>query len=130
MVFEHFALNVPDARAMSRWYVEHLGFVVARSRDDAPYTHFLADETGRIVVELYTNSAAAITDFRAAHPLSFHFAVVASNAGETRTRLESAGAVFFAEDALPDGSRLVMMRDPWGVPLQLCQRAQPFPGYN
>jgi catechol 2,3-dioxygenase-like lactoylglutathione lyase family enzyme len=130
MVFEHFALNVPDARAMSRWYVEHLGFVVARSRDDAPYTHFLADESGRIVVELYTNSAAAIADFRAAHPLSFHFAVVASDARETRTRLESAGAVFFAEDALTDGSRLVMMRDPWGVPLQLCQRAKPFAGYH
>jgi hypothetical protein len=40
--------------------------------------------------------------------------------------LEKAGARLFLEEPLPDGSRLIMMRDPWGVPLQLCQRAKPF----
>jgi glyoxylase I family protein len=127
MTFEHFALNVPDVRAMSRWYVEHLGFAIARSRDDAPYTHFLQDDAGRIVVELYTNPVGAITDFGAAHPLTFHFAVVARDARHERARLEKAGATFFVEDVLPDGSVLIMMRDPWGVPLQLCQRTKPFP---
>ena len=130
MIFEHFALNVPDARAMSRWYVQHLGFVIARSREDAPYTHFLADNSGRVAVELYTNLAATITDFASAHPLSFHFAVVTHAARDERARLEKAGATFFVEDALPDGSVLIMMRDPWGVPLQLCQRATPFPSYS
>lgn len=129
MRFEHFALNVPDARAISRWYVEHIGFVVVRSRDEAPYTQFLADETGAVIVEFYTNPAAAISDFAAHHPLSFHFAVVSKDARTDRVRLEKAGATFFVEDALPDGSVLVMMRDPWGVPLQLCQRANRFPGY-
>lgn len=128
MKFEHFALNVPDARAHSRWYVEHVGFTVARRREDAPYTHFLADETGRVIVELYTNPAAAIPDYAAAHPLCFHLAVVANDAAGERARLERAGATFFIEDALPDGSRLIMMRDPWGVPLQLCQRTAPFAG--
>ena len=126
MKFEHFALNVPDARAQSQWYVEHLGFVVARRREDAPHTHFLADETGRVIVELYTNPAAAIPNYAAAHPLCFHIAVVAADAAAERARLEGAGAAFFVEDALPDGSRLIMLRDPWGVPLQLCQRAVPF----
>ncbi len=130
MTFEHFALNVPDARAMSRWYVEHLGFTVARKREDAPYTHFLADDAGRIVVELYTNPTAEITDFAATHPLCFHFAVVTRAARAEQARLEKAGATFFIEDALPDGSILVMMRDPWGVAVQLCQRAKPFPGYE
>lgn len=130
MTFEHFALNVPDARAMARWYVEHLGFKVARHREDSPYTHFLADDTGRIVVELYTNISATITDFSRAHPLSFHFAVTTRAARAERARLEKAGATFFVEDAPPDGSVLIMMRDPWGVPLQLCERNQPFPGYE
>ncbi len=128
MKFEHFALNVPDARAHSLWYVEQLGFVVTRQREDAPYTHFLADETGRVIIELYTNPAAAIPDYASAHPLCFHVAVVASDAAAERARLERAGATFVVEDALPDGSRLMMMRDPWGVPLQLCQRAVPFVG--
>jgi glyoxylase I family protein len=127
MVFEHFALNVPDARAMGQWYVDQLGFVIVRSKDAVPHTRFLADGNGSVVVELYSNPAAVITDFHAAHPLTFHFAVVTPAAEKDRARLEKAGAVFFAEDALPDGSRLIMMRDPWGVPLQLCQRTSPFP---
>ncbi|MDE3084686.1 MAG: VOC family protein, partial [Verrucomicrobiota bacterium] len=102
MKFEHFALNVPDARAMSRWYVEHLGLRVVRNRDDAPYTKFLADNTGRVIIEMYTNPAATIPDYGAAHPLCFHVAFIAENATAVRQRLEKAGAKFASEDKLPD----------------------------
>jgi glyoxylase I family protein len=128
MKFEHFALNVPAARAMADWYVNHLGFRLVRSREDAPFTRFLADETGRVVVELYSNPSAPIPAYAAQHPLVFHFAVVSAEVAADRARLEKAGATLFAEEVLPDGSRLTMLRDPWGVPLQLCQRAQPMPG--
>lgn len=127
MKFEHFALNVSDATAEARWLVEHLGFKVTRAMDKPPFTHFLADDTGRVIVELYTNAAAAVPDYASQHPLIFHLAVVAADAGEVRLALEAAGATFSNEDLLPDGSHLVMMRDPWGLPLQLCQRATPFP---
>lgn len=126
MKFEHFALNVPEPRAQAQWYVQHLGFTIARSRSDAPFTHFLADETGRTVVELYANPKAPITDFTRAHPLCFHLAVVAPNAAAEQQRLLQAGATLFLEEPQPDGSLLIMLRDPWGVPLQLCQRTQPF----
>jgi glyoxylase I family protein len=129
MKFEHFALNVPDARAMSRWYVENLGFKILRQREEPPYTHFLSDDADRVTVELYSNPAAPIMDFNATQPLTFHFAVYTTDARSDRARLEKAGAKLFLEDPLPDGSLLIMLRDPWGVPLQLCQRAKPFPGY-
>lgn len=127
MNFEHFALNVPDARAHARWYVEHLGFSVARALAAAPFTHFLADGTGRTIVELYSNPAAPYPDYAATHPLVFHLALVAADARAERARLERAGATLFREDPQPDGSILILLRDPWGVPLQLCQRAVPFP---
>lgn len=127
MKFEHFALNVPDAAAQARWYVQHLGFTVARKRDDAPFTHFLADETGRIIVELYSSPKAAIPDYAAQHPLQFHLAVVAADAKAERARLEQAGATLFLEEPQPDGTMLIMLRDPWGMALQLCQRTSPFP---
>lgn len=127
MKFEHFALNVPDVHAQVSWYVQNLGLTVARRRDDPPYMTFLADDTGRTIVELYSNPKAPYPDYASAHPLLFHIAFVAGDARAVRSRLEAAGAKFFAEDALPDGSLLVMMRDPWGVPLQFCQRANPFP---
>jgi glyoxylase I family protein len=126
MKFEHFAINVPDVRAQARWYVENLGMTVARSREDAPYTHFLADETGRVIVELYSNPSAAMPDYTAQHPLVFHIAFVATDARAVRAKLEQAGAKLFVEETTPDGSLLVMMRDPWGVPLQFCQRTKPF----
>lgn len=127
MKFEHFALNVPDAAAQAKWYVQHLGFTIARRREDAPFTHFLADETGRTAMELYSNPKAPIPDYAAQHPLVFHLAVVAADAKAERARLERAGATLFLEEPQPDGSLLIMMRDPWNVPLQLCQRSKPFP---
>lgn len=123
MQFEHFAINVPEPAAQARWYVQHLGFQLALERDDPPFMHFLADDTGRIIVELYRNPAGPIPDYASAHPLTFHVAVIAADATAEGARLERAGATLVSEDTLPDGSILVMMRDPWGVPLQLCQRA-------
>lgn len=111
---------------MGRWYADHVGFKVTRRREDPPYTHFLSDDTSRLVVELYTNPQAAIPDYAARHPLTFHFAVTAVDARAECRRLEAAGARLYQEETLPDGSLVVMMRDPWGVPLQICQRTQPF----
>jgi len=42
-------------------------------------------------------------------------------------RLLAAGATLADNQRLPDGTHLVMLRDPWGVPLQLCKRATPLP---
>jgi glyoxylase I family protein len=126
MKFEHFALNVPSAQAQAAWYAAHLNFTITRSLQTAPYTHFLADETGRTIVELYTNPQALIPDYPTLHPLCFHLAVVAPDARAERARLELSGATLFREDPQPDGTLLIMMRDPWGLPLQLCQRVSPF----
>jgi catechol 2,3-dioxygenase-like lactoylglutathione lyase family enzyme len=125
MTFEHFALNVPDVRAQARWYVEQLGFRVLRQRAEPPYTHFLADDSGRPIMELYTNLAAPRPDYAANDPLCFHVAVIARDARAEQKRLVAAGASFVLVDELSDGTVLVMLRDPWGVPLQLCQRVQP-----
>jgi catechol 2,3-dioxygenase-like lactoylglutathione lyase family enzyme len=129
MKFEHLALNVPDACAMSRWYVEHLGLSVVRSLEAAPFTHFLADDTGRVFIELYSNPAAPYPDYASMSPLVLHVAFFASDAGAVQQRLIAAGAKPVSDDKNADGSRLIFVRDPWGVAVQLCQRAKPFPGF-
>ena len=126
MKFEHFAINVPDVRAASIWYVDHLGLRIVRSIEEPPHTKFLADETGRVIVELYTNTSVSAPDYATIPPLNFHIAFVAEDARATQIRLEGAGASPFSEDTLADGTVLVMMRDPWGVPIQFCQRTRPF----
>src|SRR5688572_26785379 len=55
MKIEHMAFNVADALAMSRWYVEHLGFSVKRGSTEPPFAHFLADDSGTMMLELYSN---------------------------------------------------------------------------
>jgi glyoxylase I family protein len=125
MHFEHVAMNVPDPRAMARWYVEHLGMRIVRQVNESPYMHFLADVTGRVIFELYANDKAAIPNYFEQHPLILHNAFAVEDMDGTIDRLTAVGASIFSNETTPDGGRLAMLRDPWGIPLQLTQRAVP-----
>ncbi len=123
---EHVACNVTDPVAMAAWYVEHLGMRVVRRVQTPPYMHFLADANGHAVIEIYTNPTAdPVPDYAAMHPLRFHLAFAAPDPDAARAALVAAGATFVDEQMLADGSRLLMLRDPWGLPLQLCKRTTP-----
>lgn len=127
MRFEHFALNVADPPAMAAWYCEHLGFKIVRSNPTGSMTHFLADATGRTVVELYHNRADALPDYAGQHPLRFHFALEVENPESLKNILLRFKATF-VEELKPDaGTHLIMLRDPWGIALQLCKRSNPMP---
>jgi catechol 2,3-dioxygenase-like lactoylglutathione lyase family enzyme len=126
MRFEHFALNVPDSIQMAAWYVAHMGMKIVLAVDKEPHTRFLADETGRVVMEIYTNKAAPIPEYSAVHPLNLHRAFAVTDADAAKDRLLAAGAIYVEEVRPADGSVLYMLRDPWGVPLQICRRVQPF----
>jgi glyoxylase I family protein len=128
LMVEHFACNVSDPPAMAAWYVQHLGMRIVRRNAAPPQIHFLADAAGRVAMEIYSNSADAVPDYRSLHPLRFHVAFAAPDPDAARAELVAAGATFVDEQTLPDGSRLLMLRDPWGLPLQLCKRTTPLLG--
>ncbi len=50
---EHVALNVSDPVAMAAWYKEHLGFEIAKGMTTPPYTTFLRESTGVMMIEVY-----------------------------------------------------------------------------
>ena len=122
---EHVALNVADPRAMADWYVAHLGMRVVRRVEGPPHTRFLVDSAGATVVELYENPEARIPDYLRMDPLELHLAFDSQDPDADRKALVLAGATALSDDVLPDGSRLLMLRDPWGLALQLCARATP-----
>ncbi len=126
MVFEHFGINVPQPAEMADWYVRHVGMRVVRATDSPVVCRFLADRTGRVVIEIYNNPKDAVPDHSTQHPLRFHWAFAVENPAAERDRLVAAGATLLIEETLPDGSQLITVRDPWGLPLQLCRRATPF----
>jgi glyoxylase I family protein len=125
MKLEHFAVNVTDPIKISQWYVQHLGMKIVRQATTAPFTTFLADDSGRIMVELYNNPPDQVPDYNNMHPLLLHLAFVSVEPEKDKNRLVNAGAVLQTEQTLDDGSVLIMLKDPWGFSIQLCKRGTP-----
>ena len=79
-------------------------------------------------MELYSNPAAPVPDYRHDPPALLPRGVRGRRPGRHAARACCrAGATPAYEETLPDGSFLIMLRDPWGIPLQLVRRATPFP---
>lgn len=129
MKIEHIAINISEPVKAAQWYVEHLSMRVARSINEPPHTHFLADSAGHGVLEFYCDPRADFPDYRAMKPFTLHIAFVVDDITETRARLVAAGAEADGETATtPAGDQLAFLRDPWGLTLQLVMRAKPLLG--
>lgn len=126
MKFEHFGINVPRPQEMAAWYVRHFNMSIVRAMNNETFTHFLADVSGRVVMELYANNTVEIPDYSKQHPLRFHFAFEVDDPEKFSESIIDDGATFFEEQKTNDGSHLMMLRDPWGIPLQICRRGKPF----
>ncbi len=127
MKIEHVALNIPDPVAAARWYVEHLGFTVKRRFVEHPYAHFLADDSGTVMIEIYGNKAETIPDYHQIPAATLHLAFVCQDVAGERERLLAAGATPISKEVetMPSGDTMVFLRDPWGFTLQLIKRVQP-----
>ncbi|MGF1634428.1 MAG: VOC family protein [Phycisphaerae bacterium] len=124
MKLEHLALNLPDPDAFSRWYVQHVGMKLVRSSPPPMNGRFLADASGAVMLEVYQNAAAPVPDYAAQNPLTLHVAFIAADVPAEAARLQAAGATLHdGPTTTPDGDVVCMLRDPWGVGLQLVQRA-------
>ena len=123
MKIEHTAFNVEEPVLMARWYVEHLGLSVQRRTTDAPYAHFLADDSGTVMIEIYGNKDAPLPDYRNMNPAELHLAFVSGDVASDSQRLLTAGATIVADVHKLNDDTFAMLRDPWGLPVQLVQRA-------
>lgn len=125
LAMEHLALNIPAAGRMAEWYCKNLDMKSVRSFDLFETT-FLADASGRVVLELYSNPELPMLDHAAIHPSTLHIAFVVSDIATTRDRLAAAGATvvqnIFTTSA---GDEMMMLKDPCGVTLQFIRRAKP-----
>lgn len=125
MKIEHMAFNVSDPNAMGRWYVEHLGFTVKRRLVEPPYTHFLADDSGTVMIEIYRQDAP-IPDYPNIHVMALHLAIVSQNVESDVKRLVAAGGTLDGDiQTFSTGDCYAMVRDPWGLTLQLVSRSEP-----
>jgi glyoxylase I family protein len=125
MRIEHIALNVSNVREQAQWYVQHLGMKIARQANDVNQIHFLADESGKVLLEFYSNPNAPVPDYAATNPLVLHLAFYAEDIRAERERLIAAGATPEGDITQTQaGDELVFLRDPWGLCIQLVHRQQ------
>ena len=123
---EHIAFNVAEPAAMAKWYCEHLNMKIVRQGPEPASMHFLADASGRVVLEIYRNPPEQVPNYAGMDPLLLHLAFTSSDVDATAARLIAAGARVETEAFdTPEGDRIAMLRDPWGFCIQFCKRAVP-----
>jgi glyoxylase I family protein len=126
MKIEHVAFNVPDPVAMAKWYEANLAMRTVRSFGPPTHTRFVADAHGQTMIEIYNNPKAPVPDYRAVNPLVLHLAFAVDDMSATSARLLRAGATADGEMTVADnGDELAMLRDPWGLAVQLVKRRAP-----
>ncbi len=126
MRIEHVALQVDRPGDVADWYVQHLGFTIRRSADTPVPVRFLADGSGQVMLEVYRNPSVSVPAYETMDPLLLHLAFVCADIPAERARLIQAGCRPVGEiDELPNGDAVAMLRDPWGLAIQLARRAEP-----
>jgi glyoxylase I family protein len=126
MKIEHTAYQVQDPAATARWYVQHLGMSLKRAQTERPFTHFVADDGDAVLLEFYNNPKVAVPHYRGMDPLVLHIAFYTDDVHGARRRLLEAGASAEGDvQVTPAGDTLAMLRDPWGLPIQLAHRSTP-----
>ena len=101
--------------------------LLARAAAAAPYAHFLAPPGGGTLLELFCDAEHPPPDHWAVDPMHGHLAFAVEDVEADAARLAAAGGV--AEGGVrrsPAGDAYAIVRDPWGVPLQLIARSVPF----
>jgi glyoxylase I family protein len=125
MKLEHVALLVADPVAAARWYEQHLGLRTVRIGDPPGNARFLADGDGGGVLEIYAGTPP-LPDYASMDPLVLHVAFAPDDLRATRASLIEAGATPVGDVVVTAaGDEFAMLRDPWGLALQLARRAQP-----
>jgi len=125
MKLEHTGITVSDPYAFADWYCQHLGFRVARQHPTSPFTTFLADPSGSVLIEVYRHPQITLFDYASLDPLLLHFAFEVGDEPiqVVAERLMAAGATMQKElTVIATGDQLIMLRDPWGLALQLVHR--------
>ena len=123
---EHVAINVENPAAMARWYKDNLGMKVVREGPPPANMRFISDSGGNMMLELYNNPTDTVPDYPAMNPLSLHIAFMVDDVKAITGKLIAAGATIAVDMKTTEaGDELIILRDPWGVPIQFLKRSKP-----
>lgn len=120
---DHLALQHPAPEAVSAWLCLHFGLRVHRVSTSASRARFLSCPKTGVMLEIYRQPEAPVPDYAAMPPAVLHLAFHTDDIPGTAQRLTAFGATRAGEPGQNSaGDRFLMLRDPWGVPIQLVSR--------
>ncbi|MGA3245671.1 MAG: VOC family protein [Bacteroidota bacterium] len=123
---EHVAFNVPDPVAAVKWYTGNLGMKVMRKGGPPTFTSFVADSGEHMMMELFHNADYPLLEPAKMSHMSIHLAFMVNDIEAIKTKLVAAGATLVEDiTKTPSGDQVLMLRDPWGLPIQFAQRVKP-----
>jgi glyoxylase I family protein len=123
---EHVAFNVPDPLVVVKWYTENLGMKVMRKGGPPTYTTFIADSGEHMMIELFHNADYPVFEPAKLSHMSIHLAFMVEDIAAIKTKLAAAGATVVEDiTKTPSGDQVLMLRDPWNLPIQFAQRVKP-----
>jgi catechol 2,3-dioxygenase-like lactoylglutathione lyase family enzyme len=115
---EHFAIDVSDPERFIEWWCANLGM-----RRSAPGSAFIMDDSGTIGLEIYrTGETPSAPDYAAMNSMTLHVAFASDDVAADAKRLEAAGAKLEQITLDNPAFHMAILRDPWGVAVQLCRR--------
>ncbi len=124
--FEHLAINLEDSRAKAKWYTENLGMKIMKEGKAPNYGMFIADEGENMMLELYQNKVFPVINFSEINHMSVHLAFMADDIEATKESLLKSSAKLVEDiNKTAGGDFVLMMRDPWGQPIQFVKRLEP-----
>ncbi|MGA3285898.1 MAG: VOC family protein [Bacteroidota bacterium] len=123
LYIEHFAMNISDSRAKAKWYGENLHSVIVRDGKAPTYGMFIADAGKNMMFELYQQQEYPVIDFTTISHMSIHIAFMVNDIQAAKSTLVAAGAKV-VDDIMKtaSGDFVMMLRDPWGLPIQFVKR--------
>ena len=117
MKLEHIGYNVSEPQKVMDWWCANLGCKQV-------HPAFITDSTGGMALEFYHNPAAPVPDYANLSPLAMHIAFWSEDVDADAARLVKAGAKLL-ETVHKPGFDMAMLRDPFGLAVQLVKRAVP-----
>lgn len=125
MKVEHIAFVVDDPDSVAEWYCEHMGLTLVRKGPPPVKMTFLADSSGQTMFEVYAQPEVETPDYANMNHLVLHLAFYSEDIYADFDRLQKAGATVVLEPSETEaGDTLAMLRDPWGLAVQLVNRKE------
>ncbi len=124
--FEHIGINVKDPVAAAKWYSENLNMKIVREGTAPNYSTFIADSSLHMMIEFNYNKDYPTIDSLNFNYDSFHLAFSVLNINLMKDKLLNAGATILSDLRKTDsGDQVLVLKDPWGLPIQFVQRVKP-----